>query len=435
MKHKVIISFLAAAMVTGCSTTAQKSQTARVVSYEEAFTFIRKIQNTEPSGIKRPESKLFTQPVNKTEPCKLPTEQNQIDRQNFRAYWDGACKNGYAFGLGRDIAISDTHHIEEITIHNGTGNNIESLSAIYDFVNNISIYRTATGVFPASSMAKEVYQYDGNNFFTSLELVSTDEHGNTFTWLTSPFKSEEILVKESKGVIYKFTDYSKKPVTDPVDVTFTAETLDPKTLLPGGSVVVKHANGLVRHLKISSPSNEEIQLPEKYTQQLSEELKLASNAVSGVSQNIDRAKQMEREYLYKACNGQNIISGLSTDTATKICNWRSQFKEPYDRAMAKYSSEMDALRQRAEITAKRRAAQQQAEIQATQLQQYQAQQSRQNSTNTLEQFNQQMGNFNMQMQNSLANQPISRPSFPLFQSPGNNQINCIHTGPVSNCRY
>src|SRR5690606_40909204 len=31
---------------------------------------------------------LYTQPANHTEPCKLPTNQSQLDRRNFRAYWD-----------------------------------------------------------------------------------------------------------------------------------------------------------------------------------------------------------------------------------------------------------------------------------------------------------------------------------------------------------
>ena len=116
MKNLKQFTLAAYVALAACATGPQ------AITYEEASAFERSLLARETAPPERPEL-LFVQPVNKTESCKLPTSQGQLDRPNFRAFWDGECKDGFAFGLGRDIAISDTHHVEEITIHDGTGDN------------------------------------------------------------------------------------------------------------------------------------------------------------------------------------------------------------------------------------------------------------------------------------------------------------------------
>ena len=105
----------------GCATTNSQF---RSVKYSEAIEFEQSLGAL--TNMPSPPEKLYVQPLNKSEPCKLPTSKEQQERKNFKAYWDGQCKNGYAYGLGRDIAISDTHHYEEITIHDGNGDNFNA---------------------------------------------------------------------------------------------------------------------------------------------------------------------------------------------------------------------------------------------------------------------------------------------------------------------
>jgi len=124
----------AAVFIAGCASSGGP----RMISYEEASEFENSLRAREKAPISL--DRVFTQPVNKTEPCKLPSSPDQLARDNFRAYWDGDCKNGFAYGLGRDIAISDTHHYEEITIHDGTGDNWSQPRVFYDFVNNFVRY-------------------------------------------------------------------------------------------------------------------------------------------------------------------------------------------------------------------------------------------------------------------------------------------------------
>ena len=424
---------LGSVLMAGCATTGQQAPTARALNYEEATAFERGLKSSVPAELSRQRPTHFVQPANKKENCKLPTTQDQIDRRNFRAYWDGQCKDGYAFGLGRDIAISDTHHTEEITIHNGTGDNIGSPSVGYDLVNAKVQYYAPTGKFPAASWMNEEIYNNGPNFFVSFTTGVTDESGNSSIAVNSPLRPTRQLISDRRSVAYRFTDNSRLPAVDPLAVSFSAETLDPKTKLPGGVAIIRHANGQVRHLKLTGSTPEAVTLPADYVNGLIRTQKTTQDALTRAHSDLERARQIEREYLYLACNGKHTIDGLEVEIATKLCNWRSQFKDPYEKSLAKYTSEIESLRLRVEAAAQQRLAQQQTDLQQRRLQQQQSQAEIQQISNALGQFGLQMQNYGQQMLNSVSSQPVPQVNFAPFAPQGNNSVRCVTVGIVTNC--
>lgn len=431
---KLATSVSLIALVSGCASTTQYGPKARAIDYEEASAFERSLQASTPPAPQEP-IKLYTQPVNKKEPCKLPTTQDQLEHSNFRAYWDGQCKNGYAFGLGRDIAISDMHHVEEITRHDGTGEMSSSPRIDYDFVNKIIAYVTPGGRYPSSSWFSEQVQISETNFFVKYTLGVTDESGHTLATEYSPLSPLRVYINDRRNVIYKFSDNSAMPAINASAVTFTAEIIDPNTKVPGGVVIVRHANGQVRHLKISGASPEAVTLPTEYVSNLTDKLGRIKNLMSSTQSNVDFARQMEREYLYMACNGRHVIDGLDSNTATKICSWRSQFKELYEKSLEKYTQNMEQLKKQAETAAQQRLAQQQLDVQQRQLQQQQTQQELQQIANALGQFGQQMQSSGQNMLNGAVNQPTPQVNFSPLIPQGKNRITCFNSGQFTNCRY
>lgn len=425
------IELAAIALVVGLSTGCASGPSFRTVDLNEASAFERSLKVSEPSKPERERTQVYVQPANKKEPCKLPSSQSQIERGNFRAYWDGGCKNGFAFGLGRDIAISDTHHFEEITIHDGTGDNAGSPRVTYDFVNNKVIYAVPSGNFPAASWMAEEISSSESGFFVSYSLGVTDESGNNLVAISSPLSPSRLFVNDRRTIIYKFTDNSAAPAVNPSEVSFSAETLDPKTRIAGGVAIVRYASGQVQHLKLNGASPEPVVLPPEYVNDLVGKLKGVQDAAVQAQANIERARQMEREYLYMACSGKHAIDGLDNDTATKICGWRGQFRGPYEKALAKYTGDMDQRRKQAESVAQQRLAQQQVDNQQRQFQQQQMQQL----ANLLSQIGQQARDSGQQMLNSVMNQPTPQVNFAPFSPSGGNQARCVTVGSVTNCRY
>jgi len=108
---------------------------------------------------------------------------------------------------------------------------------------------------------------------------------------------------------------------------------------------LRFLNGTVRHLKHENGNKLPISLPVEYTAHLQSKYQEILSAESQANANVERARQIEREYLFKACNGKSSINGLDNATYTKICTWRDQFKEPYAIASTKFQQQLESLKQ------------------------------------------------------------------------------------------
>lgn len=341
---KIILFFAITLVTTGCTTTG-----IRNISYEEAAAFENSLLVRDRQAIEQPEE-IFTQPVNKTEPCKLPTSQDQLDRRNFRAYWDGDCKNGFAYGLGRDIAISDTHHFEEITIHDGADKfNINRPYVWYDFVNNTTYYGMSGKSYPAESGMYRRINNTQESFGIEDSSGLTDESGNSLVLVTSPFNPLRYYRNQHGNVEYRLTDYTGIPGASNT-ASSVIEIFDRKSRVAGGVRILQFKNGTVEHQKLDSGGQivePLVVIPQEYINHLQSKIMEIQEAIAIASISVQKAQQMEREYLYMACNGKHSIKGLDHETATKICTWRDKFKNSYAAASANYQIRLENMKQQA----------------------------------------------------------------------------------------
>ena len=186
MKMKKLVPFVACAALAVSATLGHSASRPKSISYKEASAFEQSLLAQESPAPNIPEA-IYIQPINKSEACKLPTSKDQIERPNFRPYWDGECRNGFAFGLGRDIAISDTSHTEEITIHNGTGMNWSGPKVQYDYVNDGVAYRVGGDKEPAETVFAEKMDNPIEGFRIYQQILVSDNSGNEFKINSSPF--------------------------------------------------------------------------------------------------------------------------------------------------------------------------------------------------------------------------------------------------------
>jgi hypothetical protein len=101
--------------INGCSELQKEVEQDRAIArmryredelLEEAENQIFQIKNS-PSNTKVE----WVQPVNKKEPCKVYVSfsgENPTLDPSYKLYWDGECKDGFAYGLGREIIRSDS---------------------------------------------------------------------------------------------------------------------------------------------------------------------------------------------------------------------------------------------------------------------------------------------------------------------------------------
>jgi hypothetical protein len=395
------------------------------VSMREAMKYENQITAAAASQPVAPQAEtLYTQPVNKTEPCKLPTSQDQLERKSFRAYWDGDCKDGFAFGLGRDIAVSDTHHVEEITIHNHFSPEMERPAVGYDFVNNTSY----SGSVDATKAGYGHWQLFVRNPDDSIAVRTTTgevSKAGQLIIVGSPFESTKGIVNARNGQPHYFlADFSAGPATSD-QPAFTVGVLDPANGQPVGYRIVRYRNGIVQH----QGSAGLVRLSQEYVDHLLGKIAEANAAIGKASAASMRAQQMEREYLFAACKSEYSIKGIPAvdlPITREICTWREQWKEPYAKAQASYEQKLADARQQVsareqqlalERTQQQLAMQQQFAANAAAWQALS--QSMQQTTNSIQQQTQQFMNYQAPQV-----QPIGQPRNPIVCKTFGNITKC-----------
>lgn len=358
-------------LLSGCVTTPQ----LRTVSVEEAFSAIRTLEN-EVKESPQPHQEfvpLYFQPVNKSVPCKLPTTQDQLDRNNYRQYWDGDCKDGFAYGLGRDIAISDTHHLETILKYGDNASMNRSLIVQYDFVHQAIYY-----VLPADDrghpklLIQERIINEAGNFNIEHGIREFDKNVLTKVVEWQEFNPVNVFTSANKNIVYRF-QYNSIATSNqtPVELLQTFESHSSQG--PFGYSIARFPNGLVTHVK--EEDGVSVELPTEYVSMLlNKYAEVQETARRGVEIR-KQAKKMEKEYLYFACNGKHLISGLGKDISNKLCTWSEQFKEPYKVAQKKYVEWQERNLERMRAEARTQQEQQRLQVEHQRLQQQQEQQA------------------------------------------------------------
>lgn len=394
----------------------------RKLKYAEAAAFessliARGVEKFEPG------EKIFTQPRNKTEPCKLPSTRDQLERKNFRAYWDGECKNGYAFGLGRDIAISDTHHVEEITVYAEDGETQPNKPfVLYDFVNRRVSHGVRGAKFPATSGMNQEIRNESGNFGITFSLGLVDESGKRFTLYTSPLDPRKVYLSGQGSVGYRLTDFTDFPGTS-IQAQKGIEVVDLKAGTAGGVRIVQFRSGYIDH-HVLGPGEvvlEHVVIPQKYVDHLLAKVGEIQAAINIANASFQQAQQLEREYLYMACNGKHSIAGLDAAVATEICTWRDQFKEPYEKALADYQQRMERQRQQSEIAEQQIQQQRMNQAQLAQQQAIANHQAWQGINNILQGTTNQINQINQQTQNLMS---FPTPQVQPIAPPGGSRVTC-----------
>ena len=110
-------------LISGCASTPR----IPTVDENEAFKYERKyLSEYEQLKNKYTNQSVYkwVQPANKKSSCKVyvgiskATENRTLD-ENYKIYWDGGCKNGYANGLGREFERGTVLNMEALAIYQG----------------------------------------------------------------------------------------------------------------------------------------------------------------------------------------------------------------------------------------------------------------------------------------------------------------------------
>lgn len=416
-----VISSLA--LLTGCATQSLKS-----ISYDQAMDFENKARASYvapqlPAGIY---DKHYAQPLNKKEACLVPMAKQFSEEPNFKSYWHGECKSGYAYGLGRDFMVSDIRTIEDITVYAEGAKSYDGRNSVMidysanKWVHISSIGEPQTGMYTSErSFTKEGTFLNVKGYFQLPDKVI-----QFYSLPGSKYPFLNVRAKQG-NVGYELQSLGVLPNSI---LRYTIQTTSNSGKAP--FIAYSYKNGQFMAASNNGGSTQLMELPENYRLYLESKLSDAMQVAPVVDQRIAAVREMEERYLQNVCKADiQVPAGIPADVFTRICQFRTDIDSRLTRAIAKADTELDS--QNFQL------GQQNAQASAAARQQQQARaQSMQELQTAIDGFNQSAQQWNQNAAQSVqSTSRISVPQVQSFEQPRSTIIHCNRvTDNMVNCR-
>lgn len=443
---KPLVCSLIILATTLTSTTSDAGDKVRKVKLKEALAFEKAGDSLAEQLNPLQWASSFVQPSNKSEPCKLPTSQDQLDQPNFRAFWHGACTDGFASGLGRDIAISDMQHVEEIAFYKSKSDVKASISIWYDLIAEKVRYNT----FPAAENQKNfdgqtvdgvIFQVDYQLDFTGLEIIETlevfDDSVPFFAVESKQFEnvsSKTFAVNNALLRLQLIDPYLAG--NDVVSALSMMKFIDGQ-LSYGGPIVVQFDDGRTSNQWRNPTFDPNVFKPERaefskdYIELLDQRMGLMNEIHQYARSQIEEAKALEKRYFFKACKDGVDTQGIDPDIFFTACDWKEKFREPYAEASALYRQRVSEAK--ADVARANQMQAQNAQIAAQQNLISNLALSAQNNHTMIQAPAPVVTNNYNRYSDPFSSMTFTAPQVaPL--TPSNNRTTCITVGRVTNCQ-
>ncbi len=311
-------------MLLGCAQTQPSCDVAETINddkYEKAY-----LAQYEATKQQHKDSLLavrWVQPKNKSEACKvyvgINAENDKTMHPDYVLYWDGDCKNGFAYGLGREIEKSpDDGIIEQIGWYEN-GRAID-YCVLNDLLNGSSdegecIYENDKASYLTTTWVDEA---EGN-----FEVYMESGVGTTGTIVPIIFSRTYLFHdigeywKVYPNFAYAFIDYSKDECDERSNEFYM---YDMKTGQKNGYSYISYKSGeLVSMEMLNGKFVKEVVLPDAYYHKAKAIIKEIQHHTKLALEAQEKAMALKMKYLKKICNDNVNVDFMNNDEYKAIC--------------------------------------------------------------------------------------------------------------------
>ncbi len=416
---------LSALAVMGCATN--KSGISRTITEQEAFAF----EDAQKTGWKPKVRdydamvpKVFAQPLNKKEDCLVPMSETYTKAPNFKSYWDGSCKDGFAYGLGRDIMRSDTAEVDAVTVYEAGARNVygKNIYAIVFHERTVGSFAFGPAEQPYMSVMKEAITAEG--FLRELVYFPTsDDTSSTTVTALLGTKYPTAFIRQKQGLNLYAINWQENSPTSAIKYDIRPVDSVKNTKSPYLSGLLK-TNVFVT-LSDTGGQQSSVNVPDSYRAHLE---RLVNDAFIGKARGEDsliKVEQMQTRYFEKACIATET-NGIPVDIYRQACKFKATLAESLNAAVSAYNtSSAEAIEQQ-----QRKA---QAAFNTLQLQAAKRAQQAANAQSLADQLSQTANELNRSA-TAAAQQAAQFPQPQVWQPPQKQTTTCIRTGNVVHCR-
>lgn len=424
---------LSAALITGCATNSVPT-----MPVEQGAVLISEFQSTPLSDDKiRSKITEWVQPENKNEMCKIRFLDDDQDGDGIpfwedeavSIYWDGACKGGYAHGLGREFYESPQTGLSASLSSYGEPGTEPTFyyNAYYD---DHSYGYTVDGLGHTGAIASTALTFHNpgqRDFYLSdTTTYRNQETGTVSIIIKQQFAGRwtylrDYTLNKSKYLIVRRSIHPADALSKGMELS-----RDGKTNF--GAVLNK--NGVGNQYQVDNGIKELVKLPQNLLNHISREYRVIDDNAQKVEGMLRPAKRAMSMYKRRVCQGDVSVDFMDDTIYGRICLPEGDLS-PYVDQVAQFQKEQEVRWVKAEnqLMEQQNLASQQRQATETR-----AAQSRAETAEAVAEFGNSMQQFNQnatKFTQSFMNQPA-----PTVNFGGSDKIttNCVSVSNVINCR-
>lgn len=353
----------------------------------EAFSYIKKYEAENQQIISNTQNKekpiKWIQAANKKEPCKLFVGYNPNDdrtlKNDYKIFWDGSCRNGYAYGLGREFERGFLTNFEAIGLYSGEEKEPEYFIQKDNLKNETQEGDITNGNFVLITIKDDGMNFDVNYQYGHFSRGTTDIEYCIFS---NPFSPNIRYIKGLNTYAYIINDVSNDEFNQN---NYNYNIIDAKSKqLNGFGFSVAKNNVRYEGERINGQVTRRVILPQSYINYMSNIFNEIKNAGQIALNEQKKALMVKQQYKDNICKDTVKVDFIDNKEYKAICNENEKIAQLKIKIDAKYT-QIEQQKQ-----AKRQQLNQQRMIQAQESQAAAAQMSA---------MAQQQANFNQSLQN------------------------------------
>ena len=342
---QIVISSIGAILFSACAggqPSIPKVTVQEVDKYEKQYLQeYKKIkQNYKSNNIVK-----WLQASNKKEPCKMyvgTSPQNDRTKDSeYKIFWDGKCKNGYAYGLGREFERGTLTNMEALAIYSGKKEEPKYYIQKYN-LNNILMEGDLNNGYSVKTFIKDEglnfdigYQY---GFFGSKDLQPA------LIIYSSPFSDNLAFIKAYPNFYYQILDFTNNEFD-----TRKYEFAIFQNKKPNGFGFTSFKNGYINAGEIKNGTLvRKVQLPKSYFDKANTIFTEIKQAGQKALEAQKQAWIVKKQYKQKICKDNIKVDFIDNNEYKEICHedkYFAKLKEKIDKKLAQINIQKEKKRQ------------------------------------------------------------------------------------------
>ena len=257
------------------------------------------------------------------------TEDRTLD-ENYKIYWDGDCKNGYANGLGREFERGTVLNMEAIAIYQGKQQEPQYFVQTYHLDNKTQEGDIGNGYYVETTVNDDdfnfnvVYKY---GYFGSLENPAQLIH-------SSPLSDVVHYMKSYPNFHYQMIDMSNDEFQN---TKYGFYMLNNNQQRNGFSYEI-YKNGYLLSAEVSNGTvTHAVKLPDSFFTNADNILSEVKQAGQRAINSQKQALKVKKQYTRKICKNSITVDFIDNDEYKKICReseYYSNLKEKMNAKLA-----------------------------------------------------------------------------------------------------